>query len=36
MAEPWEWTESDLQSLVDQQAKESLELDFKGCDHTHS
>lgn len=31
MTEPWEWEESDLQSLVDNQASESLELDFKEC-----
>jgi len=31
MSEPWEWEEADLQSLVDNQARENLNLDFKAC-----
>lgn len=31
MAEPWEWEEEDLLALVDNEASESLTLDFKEC-----
>jgi hypothetical protein len=31
MAEPWEWKEEDLLTLVSQQATEAINLDFKEC-----
>ncbi len=31
MAEPWEWQEADLKNLVDQQATEAIDLEFKRC-----
>src|SRR5688500_10180937 len=31
MKDSWEWTEEDLQQLIDTEAKESLELEYKAC-----
>ena len=31
MSEPWEWVEADLKTLVENEASEDLELDFKEC-----
>jgi predicted HTH transcriptional regulator len=28
---PWEWDESDVQSLVDSQVQENAELEYKAC-----
>lgn len=30
--EPWEWDESDLQQLINDQVDESTELEYKGAD----
>lgn len=32
MKPPWEWTEADLLSLIDNQVQESIDLDFKAAD----
>ncbi|MEA2205720.1 MAG: hypothetical protein QOE77_2496 [Blastocatellia bacterium] len=32
MKEPWEWDESDILSLIENRASESLTLEFKACD----
>lgn len=32
MNEPWDWDESDLQMLIANQVRESIELDYKACD----
>src|SRR4051812_12009648 len=32
MTDPWDWNESDLLALISEQEKESLTLEYKGCD----
>jgi len=30
--DPWEWTESELQSLIDNETPEAVTLEYKGSD----